>query len=345
MEVMTIQRHIAQQQQLYREARGDFSALIRQIALAAKLIAAQVRRAGLLPVLGRAGEINVQGEEQQKLDVLANEALKRIFHGIGYVGGLASEEEEGIIHVPEGLVEGRYVLLFDPLDGSSNIDANVSIGTIFSVYRLNSMGRPAEMEDFLQRGRNQIAAGYVLYGSSTMLVYTAGDGVNGFTLDPSIGEFLLSHENIRINDACKVLSYNGANLRQWPKPAGRFLDHLHSDDYERSRGATERYIGSLVGDFHRNLLYGGVFLYRRTRRTRMANCACSTSATRSPSSPSKPAAPRRPVASASSTSRPRASTNVCRSPSETKKRSSCTTRSGGKRARNPLRPASRRRRA
>ena len=266
MDVMTIQRHLSEQQKLYRQARGDFSALLLQIALAAKVIAAQVRRAGLLNVLGKAGEVNVQGEEQQKLDVLSNDILKRIFHGIGYVGGLASEEEEGIIHVPEGLVEGRYVLLFDPLDGSSNIDANVSIGTIFSVYRLNSAGRPATMEDFLQRGRNQIAAGYVLYGSSTMLVYTAGNGVNGFTLEPSIGEFVLSHEDIQIGPSCKVLSYNVANVPRWFEPTRRFVDFVQSDGYARGKGVTSRYIGSLVGDFHRNLLYGGIFLYPQDQK-------------------------------------------------------------------------------
>jgi len=261
MELVTIQRHIADQQRLFREARGDFSALLRQISLAAKLIGAKVRRAGLLNVLGSAGEVNIQGEVQQKLDVLSNEIVKRLFDGIGYVGGIASEEEEGIIRVPEGLAAGNYVVLFDPLDGSSNIDANVSIGTIFSVYRLTQTGRPARMEDFLQRGDRQVAAGYILYGSSTMLVYTAGNGVNGFTLDPTIGEFLLSHEDMRMGETCKVISYNVSNYGRWPAVVRRYIDHVNSGEYPRCAKSTSRYIGSLVADFHRNLLYGGVFLY------------------------------------------------------------------------------------
>lgn len=262
MEIINIQRHLAQQEKLYREARGDFSALLLQIALAAKMVAAQVRRAGLLNVLGNAGAENVQGEEQQKLDVLANEIMKKVFLGIGYVGGVASEEEEGIVEIPEGLVEGKYILVFDPLDGSSNIDANVSIGTIFSICRVLGPGiNGAEEHDFLQPGRQQVAAGYVLYGSSTMLVYTAGNGVNGFTLDPSIGEFVLSHEDIRIPDRCQVYSANSSNYPSWPEGARAFADHVFSRKEARYANTKSRYVGSLVADFHRNLLYGGIFLY------------------------------------------------------------------------------------
>ncbi len=262
MEIINIQRHLSQQEKLYRQARGDFTALLLQIALAAKMVSAQVRRAGLLGVLGRVGATNVQGEDQQKLDVLANEIMKKVFLGIGYVGGVASEEEEGIVEIPEGLVEGKYVLIFDPLDGSSNIDANVSIGTIFSIYRMLGGGvRGAEIHDFLQPGRQQVAAGYVLYGSSTMLVYTTGSGVNGFTLDPSIGEFVLSHENIRIPERCQVYSANASNYASWPPGVRAFADHVTRRADARYAETKSRYVGSLVADFHRNLLYGGVFIY------------------------------------------------------------------------------------
>ena len=258
----TIQRHIADQQKLHPAARGDFSMLMTQIALAAKLVDARVRRAGLLVnVLGTAGDVNVQGEEQQKLDVLANNIMKGIFHGIGYVGGMASEEEEGIIDVPEGMIAGRYIILFDPLDGSSNIDANVTIGTIFSIYRLNPEGKKATLADFLQPGKLQVAAGYVLYGSSTMLVYTTGDGVIGFTLEPTIGEFLLSHEKITIPDRCKVFSANASNAPRWSAATKAYTDYILAGASPRYANTTSRYIGSLVADFHRNLLYGGVFLY------------------------------------------------------------------------------------
>ena len=261
MDVITIQRHIADEERLHPQARGDFTSLMLQIALAAKVVAEQVRRAGLVGVLGSVGNTNVQGEEQQKLDILANDAMKSIFHGIGFVGGMASEEEEGIVHIPEGLGEGKYILVFDPLDGSSNIDANVSIGTIFSIYRRRSKGTKAEMSDFLQPGRDQKAAGYVLYGSSTMLVYSTGHGVNGFTLDPAIGEFLLSHENIRVPDTCKVISANMSNYPRWRPQTRAFVDHIQSRQEKRHANTTARYIGSLVADFHRNLLYGGVFLF------------------------------------------------------------------------------------
>ena len=262
MDVTTIQRHIADQQKLHPAARGDFSMLMTQIALAAKMVDARVRRAGLLVnVLGAAGGINVQGEKQQKLDLIANGIMKGIFHGIGYVGGMASEEEEGIIDVPEGMIAGRYIILFDPLDGSSNIDANVTIGTIFSIYRLNPEGKKATLRDFLQPGELQVGAGYVLYGSSTMLVYTTGDGVNGFTLEPTIGEFLLSHEKIRVPDRCKVFSANASNYPKWRQPTRDYSDFILSGAKKRYEATTSRYIGSLVADFHRNLLYGGVFLY------------------------------------------------------------------------------------
>jgi fructose-1,6-bisphosphatase I len=262
-EIITIERHILEQQRrAHPEATGVFSSLLYDIALAAKIIARETSRAGLVEILGLAGKMNVQGEEQMKLDVFADRTLIRINSYTGRVAVMASEEDPDIIPIPEGYPTGRYVLLFDPLDGSSNIDANVSIGTIFGVYRRISEEGPGRLEDCLQPGRNLVAAGYVIYGSSTMMVYTTGNGVHGFTLDPGVGEFLLSHPNIRIPDKPKYFSVNQGYERYWSEGVRRFTHWLQGLDEEQPRQPLSgRYIGSLVADFHRNLLEGGIFYY------------------------------------------------------------------------------------
>jgi fructose-1,6-bisphosphatase I len=241
---------------LHAGATGELSNLLYDLALAAKIISGYVRRAGLLDVLGAAGRTNVQGEEQQKLDVLANETIKSIFRSTGRVCVMASEEDDDAIPAPAGHRPGKYALLFDPLDGSSNIDVNVSIGTIFSVHRRVSAEGPGTIQDLLQPGRNQVAAGYVIYGSSTVLVYSSGQGVHGFTLDPTIGEFLLRLPEIRTPPRGKYYSVNESNYPRWSPAYRRAVDVLKGSD-----GRNARYIGSLVADFHRNLLAGGIFLY------------------------------------------------------------------------------------
>ncbi|HET6702283.1 MAG TPA: class 1 fructose-bisphosphatase, partial [Gemmatimonadaceae bacterium] len=226
----------------------------------AKIISSKVRRAGLVDILGSAEAENVQGEIQQKLDVFANETIiKALDHG-GRLCAMASEEVPDIIPIPEGFRCGKYCLLFDPLDGSSNIDVNVPVGTIFSVVRKITRGTRGDLEDMLQPGRRQVAAGYVIYGSSTMLVYTTGQGVHGFTLDPSIGEFLLSHPNIRIPDPGRYLSVNDSYEQHWDEPVKALMRRYRGLDGER-KAMSVRYVGSLVADFHRNLLGGGVFCY------------------------------------------------------------------------------------
>ena len=263
--VVTIDRHILDQERLHPGATGRFSALLYDIALAAKIISREVNMAGLIDVLGRTGDTNVQGEAVQKLDVFAQEAIVKAMDHAGHLCCMVSEEEEGIIPIPERFDIGPYVLLFDPLDGSSNINVNVSIGTIFSVHhRLTARGRPGTLADCLRRGWEQLAAGYVIYGSSTMLVYTTGvpRGAHGFTLDPSIGEFLLSHPYIRIPDPpAKVYSVNEAYYARWSRGQRRLVDHFRGLDGDGGGGYKSRYIGSLVSDFHRTLLQGGIFMY------------------------------------------------------------------------------------
>ncbi|HET7583372.1 MAG TPA: class 1 fructose-bisphosphatase [Gemmatimonadaceae bacterium] len=258
--VVTIERFIIEQERLHPEATGELSGILYDVALAAKMIANKVRSAGLADILGSAHTENIQGEVQQKLDVVANEIMiKAMDHG-GRLCGMASEEEPDIIPIPEGFKCGKYVLLFDPLDGSSNIDVNVPVGTIFSVLRKITRGTRAEMEDMLQPGRRQVAAGYVIYGSSTMLVYTTGQGAHGFTLDPSIGEFLLSHPNIRIPSRGRYLSVNNSYEQSWAEPVRALMRYYRGLDGTR-HPLNERYVGSLVADFHRNLLGGGIFAY------------------------------------------------------------------------------------
>ncbi len=259
--VTTIERYILEQERAFPEATGELSNLLYDIALAAKIIAASIRRAGLVNILGSAGAVNVQGEEQQKLDVFANEAMKNALNHTGRVCVMASEEDEIPIPIPEGYRPGKYAVLFDPLDGSSNIDSNSSVGTIFSIYRRVSMEGRGTLTDVLQAGSKQVAAGYVLYGSSTMLVYTTGQGVHGFTLDPTIGEFLLSHDRIETPPVGKYYSVNESNFARWNKGIQTAVRGFHGDLPDRIKGKNSRYIGAFVADFHRNLVNGGIFLY------------------------------------------------------------------------------------
>ena len=264
--VVTIERFIIEEERNHPEATGELSGILYDLALAAKMIANKVRSAGLADILGSAESENVQGEVQQKLDVLANEIIvKAMDHG-GRLCAMASEEEPDIIQIPEHFKCGKYCLLFDPLDGSSNIDVNVPVGTIFSVVRKITRGRHGEMEDILQPGRRQVAAGYVIYGSSTMMVYTTGQGAHGFTLDPSIGEFLLSHPNIRIPETGRYLSVNDSYEQLWDENVRTVMRKYKGLD-GTSKALSTRYVGSLVADFHRNLLGGGIFAYPSNRKT------------------------------------------------------------------------------
>ncbi len=258
--VVTIERFIIEQERQFPEATGELSGILYDVALAAKMIASKVRSAGLVDILGAQGADNVQGEAQQKLDVIANDIIvKAMDHG-GRLCAMASEEEPDLIQIPDGFKCGKYVLTFDPLDGSSNIDVNVPVGTIFSVMKKISVGTRGELEDMLQPGRRQVAAGYILYGSSTMMVYTTGQGAHGFTLDPTIGEFLLSHPHIRIPESGKFLSVNDSYEQHWDDPVRQLMRHYRGLDGTR-KPLSVRYVGSLVADFHRNLLAGGVFCY------------------------------------------------------------------------------------
>lgn len=259
--IATIERFILDQERHHPEATGELTNLLYDIALGTKIVAAAIRRAGLVDILGAAGAVNVQGEEQQKLDVFANETLKNAMNHTGRVCVLASEEDDEIISIPPEYRAGKYAVLFDPLDGSSNIDVNGAVGTIFSIYRRVSEEGTGTLADVLQRGSEQVAAGYVMYGSSVMLVYTAGDGVHGFTLDPTVGEFLLSHPSITMPARGKYYSVNESNFARWSKGVQRAVRGFHGDLPELIPGKVSRYIGSLVADFHRNLIAGGVFLY------------------------------------------------------------------------------------
>lgn len=256
--LVTIERFILDNQPEY--AVGDFTNLLYDIALAAKAISAKANRAGLIDILGHAGTSNIQGEEQQKLDVYADQVIIRLCDHTGRLCVMASEEHDGIIKIPPRYPKGRYVLVFDPLDGSSNISANVGTGTIFGIYRCIDWETRGRLEDCLQPGRDLVAAGYILYGTSTILVYSTGVGVHGFTLDPQLGEFLLSHEQIQIPVPPKYYSVNHGYQSKWTKDIQRYVRWLQGRDGSQLE-LSERYIGSLVADFHRNLLEGGVFLY------------------------------------------------------------------------------------
>ncbi|MDQ3020794.1 MAG: class 1 fructose-bisphosphatase [Bacteroidota bacterium] len=262
----TFYRHIIEQERKYPEASGQLSDLLADIALACKVISLEVNRAGLIDILGFTGEENIQGEQVKKLDVFANDVLTHVMKQGGHICAVCSEEEENFIPIEDKFtankyVTNKYICHFDPLDGSSNIDVNVSIGTIFSVYKRISNSGPGALEDCLQKGTEQVAAGYVIYGSSTVLVYTTGEGVHGFTLDPSVGEFLLSNENITTPKKSKTFSVNEGNFCKWSDGMKKYISHLKEIDSKTMRPYSSRYIGSLVADFHRNLLYGGIFMY------------------------------------------------------------------------------------
>lgn len=258
---VTLSQFILQQERQHSDATGEFTNLLIDIALAAKMINREVIRAGLVDILGLTGTVNVQGEKVQKLDIFAHETLYRVLGSTGQLAVLASEEDENVIHVPKDEPLGKYVVNFDPLDGSSNISANVNIGTIFSVLPRVSDGGRGTDADAIQPGRNQLCAGYVMYGSSTMLVYTTGFGVHGFTFEPSLGEFLLSHPHIEMPRRGRIYSANEGNYFKWDDCVKRYVDWLKTEDPENGHPYSARYIGSLVADFHRNLLYGGIFMY------------------------------------------------------------------------------------
>ena len=262
--LITIERHILEQQRRFPSATGALTGLLYDIALAAKIIARETTRAGLVNILGAAGGANVHGERQQKLDVFADEVIFHMNDHTGRVCLLASEEHDDLLHIPDHHPGGgRYVLIYDPLDGSSNIDVNVSIGTIFAIHRKVSAGERGTLEDVLQPGYKLVAAAYVVYGSSTMLVYSTGQGVHGFTLDPSVGEFLLSHPDIRIPATPSYYSVNQGYQAEWTSGVRHYVDWLQGLTGEREP-LGGRYIGSLIADFHRNLLCGGVYLYPGT---------------------------------------------------------------------------------
>ena len=256
----TLDRFIMRKQEDFPFATGELSQLLRDIALAAKIVNREINRAGLLDVTGAYGQQNVQGEEQQKLDVIANIRFVRALRNGGEVCAIISEEEDEVIHT--GNTKGKYIVAMDPLDGSSNIDVNVSIGTIFSIYRRKSeTGTEGTLEDCLQNGTQQVGAGYVIYGSSTMLVYTTGHGVNGFTYDPSLGEFFLSHPDIKTPSTGTIYSCNEGGVNGFPEGMKQYLNYCKENNY------SARYIGSLVADFHRNLLKGGIYMYPSTAKS------------------------------------------------------------------------------
>jgi fructose-1,6-bisphosphatase I len=261
IKITTIERHILDEQFHYPEATGMLTQLLYDIALSGKVIASRTSRAGLAEILGRTDEVNIQGEVVQKLDRFADMTIYRLNDHTGRLAVMASEENEAPLPIPEKYPTGRYVLLFDPLDGSSNIDYNIPVGTIFSIYRrISPEDGPGTLEDCLQPGSELVAAGYIIYGSSTMLVYSTGQGVHGFTLDPSVGEFLLSHPGIRIPEKPAYFSVNLGYRMNWSEGVQRYTDALQGLD-GRVKALSLRYVGSLVADFHRNLLAGGVFYY------------------------------------------------------------------------------------
>ncbi len=258
----TLGEFIIENQTSFKYTSGELSRLINSIRLAAKVVNYEVNKAGLVDILGAAGDQNIQGENQQKLDVYANEKFIQTLTNRNIVCGIASEEEDDFITInsQDENNQNKYIVLMDPLDGSSNIDVNVSVGTIFSIYRrVTPVGTPVTLEDFLQKGNQQVAAGYVIYGTSTMLVYTTGDGVNGFTLNPAIGTFYLSHPNMQFPEDGQIYSVNEGNYIRFPQGIKDYIKYCQLE--EGDRPYTSRYIGSLVSDFHRNMIKGGVYMY------------------------------------------------------------------------------------
>ena len=263
-QVISLSQFIADQQSKHKEATGDLSKIFRDIKFAAKIVNRDVRKAGLVDILGAFGTVNVQGEEVKKLDMLANEEFKSSLTLGGDCCAIISEEEEDIHHIETTLnVNSKYIIAMDPLDGSSNIDVNASIGTIFSVYkRISPVGGPVTMDDVLQKGVNQVAAGYIIYGSSTMMVFTTGNGVNAFTLDSSIGDFCLSHPDIKIPTDGNIYSINDGIYDRMEPGVQHYVDYCRNSTTKETYSA--RYIGSMVADFHRNMLKGGIFMYPST---------------------------------------------------------------------------------
>lgn len=264
--MITLGEYIIEKQNDFPEASGELSSLLGAIRLAAKVVNREINKAGIADIIGTTGVENIQGEVQQKMDLYANDKFKTALEARGEVCGIASEEEDEFIAFDDQRgFNSKYVVLMDPLDGSSNIDVNVSVGTIFSIYKRTSpLGGPAVLEDFLQPGDKQVAAGYVIYGSSTMLVYTTGNGVHGFTCDPSLGVFYLSHENMTIPADGQIYSVNEGNYLKFPLGVKKYLKYCQEIDSATQRPYTSRYIGSLVSDFHRNLLKGGIYMYPST---------------------------------------------------------------------------------
>lgn len=258
----TLGEFIIEHQHQFKYSEGELSRLLNSIKLAAKLVNHEVNKAGLVDIIGDSGDVNIQGETQQKLDVLANDVFMSILKKRDIVCGVASEEEDDFVVISDkdGGHDNKYVVLTDPLDGSSNIDVNVSVGTIFSIYhRISPIGSPVTKEDFLQKGRNQVAAGYVIYGTSTMLVYSTGHGVNGFTLNPAMGTYYLSHPNMKYPKDGTIYSINEGNYVHFPQGVKDYLKYCQEE--EDNRPYTSRYIGSLVSDFHRNMIKGGIYIY------------------------------------------------------------------------------------
>jgi fructose-1,6-bisphosphatase I len=259
----TMGEFLVETQKAFPQANGGLTQVLSSIRLAAKVVHRTINKAGLVDILGDAGSENVQGEHQMKMDIYANDTFLKSFKSMGEVCGVGSEELEDFIAFDDDIHNNsKYVVLMDPLDGSSNVDVNVSVGTIFSIYqRVSPLGKPVQLEDFLQPGNKQVAAGYVIYGSSTMLVFTTGNGVNGFTLDPSIGTFCLSHPLIQVPENGSIYSVNEGNYVHFPEGVKRYIKYCQELDEPSGRPYTSRYIGSLVSDLHRNLLKGGIYLY------------------------------------------------------------------------------------
>jgi fructose-1,6-bisphosphatase I len=263
----TLGEFIIENQNSFKYTSGELSRLINAIRLAAKVVNHEVNKAGLVDIIGTSGDTNIQGEDQQKLDIYANNLFIKAMTRRNIVCGIASEEEDHFVAInsQDENNQNKYVVLIDPLDGSSNIDVNVSVGTIFSIYRrVTEVGTPVTIDDFLQKGHKQVAAGYVIYGTSTMLVYTTGDGVNGFTLNPAIGTFYLSHPNMQFPQDGKIYSVNEGNYIHFPLGIKNYIKYCQME--EGDRPYTSRYIGSLVSDFHRNMIKGGIYMYPKSSK-------------------------------------------------------------------------------